>query len=248
MAGRRITLFAVVGALVIALAVLAAMFFGGRGETAEVKLPAADAQQSSGEETDVSVDNADIAAVTVTRENVQAVIRMLDRAEEYYRMISVLSVWQDGNTSWQVETWQLDEKCRVTLKNNKGQRNVLVDGDAFYLWYAGDESCYSGSTADFGGKERLMDEFQMIATYEDVLELDAEDILRAEHVTYGGESCIFVEAVTGKLGYRDMYWISLATGLLTAAQTWDGDEMIYGMQTISYVASTPPEEVFELPF
>jgi NADPH-dependent curcumin reductase CurA len=87
----------------------------------------------------------------------------------------------------------------------------------------------------------------MIPTYEDVLKINKADILEAGFAQKNNEPCIFVRAHTGELGYTDIYYISAYTGLLSAAETYDGETLVYSMTAGNVSLNTPPDDKFVLP-
>jgi hypothetical protein len=91
------------------------------------------------------------------------------------------------------------------------------------------------------------DKYQHLLTYEDILTLDPDQITDAGYTEYGGESCIFAEYRAGTLGYIYRIYVSVKTGLLMGAESYDGNTVIYRMTSDIPDISTPPDEVFALP-
>ena len=60
-------------------------------------------------------------------------------------------------------------------------------------------------------------------------------------------SCIFVRWRSGALGYVSECYIDPDTGLLMGERCYDGDTLIYSMDSSVPDITTPDESVFELP-
>ena len=67
------------------------------------------------------------------------------------------------------------------------------------------------------------------------------------YTSFGGESCIYVEYVSGDFGYTSCVYISVSTGLLMGARVYDGEELVYQMTSSAPELSAPSEDMFALP-
>jgi hypothetical protein len=117
--------------------------------------------------------------------------------------------------------------------------------DAVTLWYGNDVSkVYTYR----GNDPYLADRLQRIPTYEDILALDPSAIREAGcTLTDEGEWRILVAAENRDFGYLDIYYISLETGLLVAAEQWAGDTRIYAMTAGKADLSAPDDQLLLLP-
>lgn len=234
-------------AVLIAILLVAAVFgsFGFSllsAQTPKITLPDLHPDSSAG---DISVVPDDQATrVEVTTQTVQAVIASLDRAASYYRQMSVQTSWQGGSASTTVYTWVDDEYTFVRSITPAGTtRFFLSDRDSVYYWYSGSSSWRTAPANSLSA-----DLTQRVPTYEDVLALDPKDISDAGYSTYGEYPCIYVEAKTNDLGYLERYWVGVDSGLLIAAQTMKGDEVIYSLNATSPIQTPcPTDTVFTLP-
>ena len=238
---RDITRIGVGVAVVLALAMLAS--FALRifaNSTPELVLPTG--AIDSGDNLpgqDPFADN--VLRVEVTPETVQSVIATLARPEAYSREITLEVFWsdegtQDGTASSAIRSrvWVNGNLTRIELSYPNGRiAHRIVTGDEVYLWYNSERS-YVCLPAD--GQSADLE--QHIPTYEDVLALSPEEITDAGYEQREGVSCIYVES--SSLGYRERYWIAEESGLLAAAESWDGDRLTYRMQ--GYQVSVPGEE------
>ena len=82
---------------------------------------------------------------------------------------------------------------------------------------------------------------------EELLQLPVENIISASYEQYMNESCILVEYSSGEFGYTDLVFISVSTGLLMGAETYDGDTLIYRMSSTMPNLTSPDEGLFQLP-
>lgn len=211
-------------------------------QTPSVVLPSLQPDDGPGGSSSTAGDQ--IQRVEVTTDTVQAVIASLDRAASYYRQFSVRTFWSGGSGTAAVQTWVDDgfTYARCTLPS--GQiRYCLSDGDTLYYWYSGSSAFL---TAPAGSLSE--DLAQYIPTYEDVLALEPDSICDAGYGAYSDHPCIYVESRVEELDYLERYWISVESGLLMAAQTLKGEEIVYSMDASSPIQTPCPSNVsFSLP-
>ncbi len=231
-------------AVLIALIVLLAVFgsfaysiFSAR--TTGVSLPSP--------QPDVSTDSPEpqhAHLVEVTVDTVQAVIASLDRAESYYRPLTIQTYWGTGSSTTSVRTW-VDggyTYSRITLPSGL-VRYTLSDSTSVYYWYSGSSSYLTAPPNSLNA-----DLAQRIPTYEDVLNLPAERIHGAGYSTYGDHLCVYVETTTDELGYLERYWVSVETGLLVAAETVKDEKIVLSVNATTPITTPCPSNVrFALP-
>ena len=118
-------------------------------------------------------------------------------------------------------------------------RHSLTNGETTWLWYDEETEVLrlpaGGVTAD---------NEQNIPTYEDVLALPPETVTAADYREFGGTPCLYAETAAGD-GYLRRWWISVETGLLTAAEVLYEEETVYWMETLG--ERVPVENAFVLP-
>jgi hypothetical protein len=159
----------------------------------------------------------------------------------------VESFWRDGNAAYNISTAARENETALRVTSGGVTRSTVVSGGTLYIWYAGDRVAYSAPIADTDSAARLADEYSMLMTYEDVLALDVSSITDAGYAQYDGEDCIFVEYVSGELKYRTTCYISLKLGLLTGANEYDGETLVYKMTAGECDVSPPADERFAVP-
>lgn len=230
-------------AAVLAVAVVIVMIFrfapSGKIDTAEVILPTVPVPS---EELPAQSTKPDNTAVEVRPDTVQAVIAMLTRADSYSRVLTAESRWSGGGSTKQIHVWARGGSMRISIPEEDKEKNILIVEDEVWIWYSDSKNIYHGTAA-----EGAADEYQELATYEELLEVEETDIQDAGYDEYEGEYCIFAEYSSGEFGYTTKLWISVQTGLLMCSETWDGTELLHRVTSSAPDISTPVEAVFELP-
>ena len=185
-----------------------------------------------------------VQRVEIEPATVQAAIASLERADSYYRQLTVHTYWPGGSGSTTSQCW-VDggyTQTRTVLPTGQVRYSLSGDGQTYY-WY-------SGSSQYLTAPENTLDSdlAQRIPTYEDVLALPVESIAQAQYAAYGDHLCICVDTLADSLGYTERYWISVDTGLLVAAETVKGDVTVYFLNATSPAQTPCPTGVrFALP-
>ncbi len=207
-------------AVVIAVAVFSSFGLSRfAGPTAQIVLPtpAPTGQGGTGDQEQESG-----VRVEVTPDTVQSVIAALSRLESYSRVVTstlegstaAVSVWVDGE-------WT---RADMILPTGRLIHTIVGDGRV-WRWYDNDPE-----TVTWDADEVSMDvEGQRIPTYEDVLALDKDSITSAGYEEKTGYACVYAEVDIPELEQRERYWVSADNGLLVAAETETGGEVVYSM-------------------
>ena len=219
MSSKRMFGIAIFGVLFIAavICVLLLTSYCGRDNT-PIRLPEAPTTTVS-----PSVTQPDIQdRVEITRDNVQAVISTLSRPDVYRRDVVVETFWEGGRAVYNIGINVANgiTSLRITPPNGIEKR-IIVTEDTLYIWYRGDSVPFVGPIGSSGDGYRTADEWQMIATYEDILELNINDIIEADYVEFGGEECVYVDSRSPLLGYTRKCFVSVNLGLVTGAEEYD---------------------------
>ncbi len=182
------------------------------------------------------------APVTVTTDTVQAVVDSLQRADSYFRTLSVELFWEGGSSVTPVSVWCNGGWTSTQQTQPTGLvRNDLVGEDTRYYWYSGDDNYLSISTTE--GDDDLS---QRIPTYEDVVKLDSKWIVSANYAPFENIPAIYVE-VTEK-NRTERYWVSTDSGLLIGAEVEEDGQLIYRLTAIDPVQiPCPTDAPFSLP-
>ena len=191
------------------------------------------------------LENPDYSQIEITKENVQSVIRAMARPTEYYYETKSTLFHSGGSKSYPRKKWTNGKLGRVDIISENGTTTmtVIYSPSSVYMWRPGQTRYDRTKPGDF-----TADTSQMMMVYEDVLELEAENILDAKYTIYNSLPCIYVEALSPLTGYKSHYWISADTGLLAFGQMSDSDNsVIYTVEAMQTVISVQDSSIFLLP-
>lgn len=252
MSSKRMLTVVVSGLLFIAVIIVISILYSRATQNIpSVELPeittSDDGASSSGNGNGNESDGQ--TRIDITTDNVQAVIAtlVLTKPENYSRSLVVENYWQDGSSKYEIDTSVLNGISRFDIKNEGMTKHIIISEDSLYIWYDDNTAYYEGDIPADSDGAWLTDEYQMIPTYEDVLALSKDEIINAGYINYEAVSCIFVESASETLGYTNKYFISVVLGLLIAAESYDGNTLIYKMTAGDCNCSAPDENLFTLP-
>lgn len=215
-------------------AVIAVLMLGNSlSRTAHITLPSSDQPRDP-----AAGDGSAAAALTVveiTPETVQSAIASLSRPESYGRNITIQYFWDGGGGTLELYTIVRGNWTRVDRGLPDGSTRIsLTDGETTYIWYGygQDAEVYSAPAGEFSA-----DAEQSIPTYEDILDLPAEDIALADYRPLDALTCVYVETAADQAGYSTRYWVSVENGLLVQAERLLGETVVYRMTSL-YVDQT----------
>ena len=230
--------------IVLALLAVAGLVFllapGSTPDTPPVHL-STPAPTESGSGSEVEEISTTLAVNPAT---VQAALATLDRIETYSRTLQVADFYSGGSRSRVIEICAKDGALRLDIAadSSGAPAHVLLNGGQKWLWYDDDANVYTGPAA-----EGDADAYQTILTYEDVLSAPAEDILDAGYTDFDGTDCIFVRWRFGTLGYESECYVDPRTGLLMGERCYDGETLIYSMDSSRPEFSAPDDSRFAAP-
>lgn len=207
------------------------------GETPGIVLPDQSPTQSPGEQTGAPGGTGDFVRVEATPDTVQDIIATISRPESYYRELIITDYWGNGEAGrTTARVWANADWVRVEATGPTGLvRSSLVGNGVVQIWYGDAGTVFTAPADDYSADL----EGQRIPTYEDVLMLDTADISDAGYEEKDGLACVYVEAEDRELGCRERYWVSVDTGLLTAAETWQGETLVYSMSSSALERPVP---------
>lgn len=243
MEDKKRTVMAVIIIAVVLLAVLYSFFLNLFAPTPRLELADPDASSSLDSMGQGGGQQAGVV-VEVTPQTVQSLIASLERYESYRRTVAVeyfaagqslgavtAQVWADGG-------WT---RTSAALSSGAVENSIVGEG-GLWLWYDSGPKVYSGP-AD----EKAADLSQRLPTYEDVLALDKGDITAAGYEERDGQPCVYVES-NGALDSVERWWVSVNSGLLVAAETEKGGEVVYAMGARDVVSPLDQTDgIFALP-
>ena len=112
-----------------------------------------------------------------------------------------------------------------------------------HIWRAGSRTYHTVSKGNFEP-----DDAQMMMTYEDILNADDGNIIKAGLSTKDNTPCIFAELRSPLTGYTERYWVSATTGLLIYGETLDKTgSVIYSITATQTDITTQSDDNFVLP-
>ena len=236
--------------IILALAAVAALIFlllpGREVSTPAVVLPTPPPPDASAPPAQGSVTGGQVIAVTP--ETVQTVIATLHRSDSYSRTLSVQDFWSGGSRIRAFKVWARGDSLRLAISDAlsgdqaPAQENILIRDGEKWIWYGDGSGVYRGPL-----RPGDADAYQTILTYEDLLSAPAGDILAADYRQLGEQFCIYVRWRSGPLGYVSDCWIDPDTGLLMGERRYDGEILIYSMDSTVPDLTTPDESIFASP-
>lgn len=181
--------------------------------------------------------------VDIMPETVQPAINTLSRPVSYKRTQTVETFWSGGSGRSVSQVAVNGGYTRIDTQLPDGSVcHMLVIGDRAAVWYD-DEQTYTL----FQAEQFSADIAQRMLSYETVRDLEVEQIAEANYQDLNGISCIYVATQEDEDGYSDSYWVSVASGLLVAAERRCGGERIYRFTAGEPDGEAPAEDLFLLP-
>ncbi len=237
---RRFSLFGIAFTVLIVL-VIAFLLRLTMHRPPAVTLPETGDEQNAGDVVRESGGTA-IRRVEVTPETVQRVIERLARPENYSRTVTLERFWTGGGGQTSATVSVMDGWTRVDAAENGGEERHVITGEGkSWIWYGTDERFFTGAAAISA------DEEQGIPTYEDVLRLNTAYIKTADYCIFNGVNCIYVETAPADSDYSERWWVSVESGLLIAAERWEGEALVYRLTALEADLGGVDEQAFRLP-
>ena len=187
--------------------------------------------------------------IEITQENIQAVVSTMSRPDVYSRSVMIETFWENGQAAYSISADTAHGMTSLRIIQPDGaEKRIIVTDDKLYIWYGGDRYPFIASAEDAGDSHRIADEWQMLITYEDILKLEKNAIVRAGYTEFGGEDCIFIEYRSPLLGYLRECYVSIEFGLIVGAQEYDETgALIYRMTVSESIEGETDPTAFTLP-
>ncbi len=181
--------------------------------------------------------------IQVTVENVQDVIRSLERPVFYSLCIQSTLYYGDNSANRICRQYVKNGYSRVDdYGSGTGIESCSIFGNSgYYTWKYG-SYVYHHATQPQGRADMLA----MLPTYEEVLDLDPEEITDARIENLNYEPCIRVSAKKNDQ-YSYTYVVSAETGLLSQAIYYKNGEKIREVTTSEFSEDVLDDSYFELP-
>ena len=187
---------------------------------------------------------ADNRRLAVDASSVQLVAATLSRADHYARELRAVTLWDGGSAARLISVWVRGTQTRLRIRDDGGEtvKNVLLRDGKKWIWYSDRPGVWAGRAA-LGDA----DAYQALLSWEELLTVDRRAIRDAGYTMYADTLCIYARCAKGTLGYENLYYIAVDSGLLMGAETYDGDTLVYSLSSTAPDFSLPDEAVFEIP-
>ena len=230
---KKRMLYTTMGFGILLVVIMILLAWGGRRQSGGITLPESQTGSAGiGEDG----QNSRLHPVSVSPETASAAISFLtmSRPTSYSRAQLVETFWSGSRT--RLDAALPDGSVRHTLLEESGEQTLAG------VWYD-EETDWTllrsqDLTAGLAGR---------MLSYEALREVPAEDIAAADYREENGAGCIYVETGPDEAGYRDRYWISVESGLLTTAERLYGETVVYRFTAGEADVSPQEEELFLLP-
>lgn len=177
--------------------------------------------------------------IEITRTNAARLIASLTRPSEYS---------SEGNTTIFSERGNLKQIYRLFVLENYRKICRYYDDS----WH--DESIYTptkvhmysdGQAIPVERGDFTPDAACSMPTYEDILDLNQENITDAKYLVYNDISCIWLGARIGSMEIE--YWVNLENGLLIRAEAKQNGDVAWEFELTGVTLERPADDVFLLP-
>lgn len=182
-----------------------------------------------------------VADIEIGIPNAQKVIASLVRPRAYSANIENKLYYAGGSAVMNARQYVKDGVVRTDTLDAEGkvQSSILRKKDVYYAWNAGDTKAYEGKWGDFSN-----DAAAMLPSYEDVLG-EGIELVDAGRQEVDFDPSIFVEF--HQAGYRCVYVVSAASGLLKSASFYNNDTLVRQVTVSELKYEAPEDAVFTLP-
>ncbi|MEG1684242.1 MAG: hypothetical protein RR295_10440 [Oscillospiraceae bacterium] len=230
-----------IGFGVLIVLVIFLLMQNGLRRSAHIVLP--ETRQGSGDTEERPAGGETIVRVEVRPDTVQSAIATLQRPDSYCRTLTVENIWSGGSATTDIRVSVDGGYTRTDGIAPGGQtRHAITDGETTWIWYDNAKTYYTGAAGDISS-----DDEQHIPGYEDILQLETQQLAVADYRSLSNLPCIYVETAPDATGYALRYWVSVENGLLAAAEQLVDGEAIYRMASLALDAVEPTTENFTLP-
>lgn len=243
---RRGTVALILALAVIAIGVLGSFFWSFSRQDQEqyqITLPGHGTAEIDHTH-DIGKSNREtVELLTVTRDNVTDVIAQLRRPDSYQCQTESTYYYGESATLLKSTLAVQGDKLRITQYDAAEQPllEVLLTGERVYLWDTGER------WNSFPRQDNDRDLYARFPTYEDILSMPPERILKGETREWGGELCIYVQTRNPETEEQQDWYILTETGLLLYTETRKKDALCYTGVMRQFSVQLPEEMSFLLP-
>lgn len=184
-----------------------------------------------------------IQTVTVDVSNIQAVIASLARPDAYQSRSELTYFYRDTQSVTGCQLWKRDSWVRTSqfLEDGSAGQQALIGPAEVYLW-SGEEPYVR-----FPVQENDVDLYGFMPTYEDLLRLDAKDLLAGEVRDVDGRMCLYAVSRDPLTGEEEQWYVLVENGLLLYAEGALEGVPTYAFHLTELQLEQPDENLFLLP-
>lgn len=241
--GKRRFNTVAMGFIILIVLVVGFLLSGSLRRTSHVTLPEITQQSTASPDSSQYGEDA-VNKIEITPETVQSAITTLARPNSYIQILVVEWLWENTSALSKMTTYVYDELTRIdSVKTDGGTRHVVTDGVRTAVWYDDGADYYIGNAGDVSA-----DQEQSVPTYEEILQMDPQQIAKSDYRVFSEENCIFVETIPDEYGIVQRYWVSVVSGLLIGAERMENGVTFYRVASQQVTReNTLTEQLFLLP-
>ena len=241
---KRTALMFSAGLFLVVLAVFFSLIINGSLKNeGEIILPQGSAPIE--EAVDIAKRNQRvIKEVTIDTQNVKDVISTLSKPASYSYIAQTVYYYPEGSSTSSSFVGASLDMCRVITYDAVGnvKKNLILTKDNVYMWGEGDSVYFKGNRGDFSIEDEAG-----LPTYESILSVRTEDIIRAGLAEHNGRLCVYLTS-SHELGrYTRDWYVDIDSGLLYSCDTKENGALIYSVVCFDMSIGVQDMSLFVLP-
>ena len=241
---KRTALMFSAGLFVVVLAVLIIFLMNGSLKSqGAIVLPQGSAQIEEAE--DIARRNRrKVTEITVTVDNVQAVVASLSRPNGYSYTAEKTYYYQNDIARSVCMLRVNGDMGRVDLfdRDGKVQKQLIYTRSDMYMWGRGDSAYYTAVRDGF-----TLENEAGLPTYESVLGLDSDAIVEAGLKEHNGRLCVYLVSSYQQGRYTREWYIEIDSGLLYSCDAKDNGRLIWSVTSVDMTIGQQDSTLFVLP-
>ena len=241
---KRSTMALIAAMFVVAVGIFISFFLSSnQSDSYMISLPG---QGSAEIDTshEIGDNNRDqVKTITITAENIQSVVASLQRPESYHCQMATVYYYRDTQTTMKSELWKSADYLRIsqfTADGQIGQQALLTDRWV-YLW--GNDTAYNR----YARQDHDADLYSRTPSYEDLVKMDASQILVGELRELDGALCLYAETQDLITNETEQWYILVENGLLLQTSGTLDDINTYTCYMTSLSLEETDDALFQLP-
>lgn len=223
--------------LILVFALLFFLFFTDNPDIPQVELA-----QTQTEDTNEAP--RPVFELTITEENVQAILAATQPPSYINREIIQTRFWENGSGTRRAELWTSGDAMRLSWDNSE---HMLFTEEYYYFWFL-NHSPIRRPNRFSNGLEQVFDEFSGIPSIRHVLNRETSEILSVAqgNLNIAGQVYFVIILSMGQseLGLRDYYYICAQTATLLQMESFQGDTLFYRFETLRFDTGPIDSTVF----